>query len=228
MCVAPAPSITAAASHSSVQNVPATVPSVTGTPPGMPNQASGAGGLFQAQGARGGAPAGLPSGFSNQAEDNRRKSDALPQPSAVPGKDGMKPFIPESLNLPTPTVNSLFGIHIPIDGDEDSASGASVVAIDNKIEQAMDLVKSHLMYAVREEVEVLKEQIKELYERNSVLERENAVLKSLANTDQLSQLSSQLSSAGSTSPPQHTNTNPPLAHHEGGQSIPHQPNVTSA
>uniref|UniRef100_A0AAY5L0G5 TSC22 domain family member 2 n=1 Tax=Esox lucius TaxID=8010 RepID=A0AAY5L0G5_ESOLU len=69
------------------------------------------------------------------------------------------------------------------------ASGASVVAIDNKIEQAMDLVKSHLMYAVREEVEVLKEQIKELFERNSMLERENAVLKSLANSDQLSQLS---------------------------------------
>uniref|UniRef100_A0A3Q3A689 TSC22 domain family, member 2 n=1 Tax=Kryptolebias marmoratus TaxID=37003 RepID=A0A3Q3A689_KRYMA len=69
------------------------------------------------------------------------------------------------------------------------ASGASVVAIDNKIEQAMDLVKSHLMYAVREEVEVLKEQIKELYERNSALERENAVLKSLANSEQLSQLS---------------------------------------
>ncbi len=44
------------------------------------------------------------------------------------------------------------------------------------------------MYAVREEVEVLKEQIKELFERNSVLERENAVLKSLANSEQLSQL----------------------------------------
>ncbi|KAJ8374335.1 hypothetical protein SKAU_G00049150, partial [Synaphobranchus kaupii] len=83
-----------------------------------------------------------------------------------------------------------------------SASGASVVAIDNKIEQAMDLVKSHLMYAVREEVEVLKEQIKELYERNSVLERENAVLKSLANNEQLSQLSSQLTNPGSTSPQQ--------------------------
>uniref|UniRef100_A0A6I8NSN0 TSC22 domain family protein 3 n=1 Tax=Ornithorhynchus anatinus TaxID=9258 RepID=A0A6I8NSN0_ORNAN len=37
-----------------------------------------------------------------------------------------------------------------------SGSG-SMVAIDNKIEQAMDLVKSHLMFAVREEVEVLKE-----------------------------------------------------------------------
>uniref|UniRef100_A0A8C2WP73 TSC22 domain family member 2 n=1 Tax=Cyclopterus lumpus TaxID=8103 RepID=A0A8C2WP73_CYCLU len=114
------------------------------------------------------------------------------------------------------------------------ASGASVVAIDNKIEQAMDLVKSHLMYAVREEVEVLKEQIKELYERNSVLERENAVLKSLANTDQLGQVSSQLNQGSSTPPQQqhplitNANNNTPLAHHEGSQSVPHQPNITSA
>lgn len=90
------------------------------------------------------------------------------------------------------------------------------------------------MYAVREEVEVLKEQIKELYERNSMLEHENAVLKSLANTEQLSQLSSQLSQGSSTSPQlllqQHqlvTNSTP-LSHHEGGQSIPHQPNMSSA
>lgn len=75
-----------------------------------------------------------------------------------------------------------------------------------------DLVKSHLMYAVREEVEVLKEQIKELYERNSVLERENAVLKSLANSEQLSQLSAH---AGSTSSPTPA-SNPP------------QPSVSSA
>ncbi|XP_051996218.1 TSC22 domain family protein 1 isoform X3 [Xyrauchen texanus] len=66
-----------------------------------------------------------------------------------------------------------------------SSSGASVVAIDNKIEQAMDLVKSHLMYAVREEVEVLKEQIKELIERNSQLEQENTLLKNLASPEQL-------------------------------------------
>lgn len=99
-----------------------------------------------------------------------------------------------------------------------------------------DLVKSHLMYAVREEVEVLKEHIKELYERNSVLERENAVLKSLANTEQLGQLSSQLTQGSSTPPlqQQHTlvtnnnNNNTPLAHHEGSQSVPHQPNITSA
>ncbi|XP_059196810.1 TSC22 domain family protein 2 [Centropristis striata] len=233
--IASAPSVTTTTSHSGVQNAPATVPSTTNTPPGVPSHASG-------QGAHGGATTGLPSVFSNQAEDRSQKSDALPQPGAiaVPGKDGVKPFIGESLHLATPAVNSLFGIHITMDVDEDSASGASVVAIDNKIEQAMDLVKSHLMYAVREEVEVLKEQIKELYERNSVLERENAVLKSLANTDQLSQLSNQLT-PGSASPPlqqqqqqqlqlitNNNNNNTPLAHHEGSQNVPHQPNITSA
>ncbi|CAB1317820.1 unnamed protein product [Coregonus sp. 'balchen'] len=91
-----------------------------------------------------------------------------------------------------------------LDSSIGCASGASVVAIDNKIEQAMDLVKSHLMYAVREEVEVLKEQIKELFERNSMLEQENAVLKSLANSDQLSELSVRPAATNSScsTPPQ--------------------------
>ncbi|XP_072114392.1 TSC22 domain family protein 4-like isoform X1 [Mobula birostris] len=84
------------------------------------------------------------------------------------------------------------------ESDDDSGSSSSMVAIDNKIEQAMDLVKSHLMYAVREEVEVLKEQIKELIERNSLLERENTLLKSLANPEQLSQLQAQMRTVGSS------------------------------
>ncbi|XP_070607509.1 TSC22 domain family protein 1 [Erythrolamprus reginae] len=95
-----------------------------------------------------------------------------------------------------------------LDGEEDSASGASVVAIDNKIEQAMDLVKSHLMYAVREEVEVLKEQIKELVEKNSQLEQENSLLKTLASPEQLAQFQTQLqtgNSAGASSQTQGTN-----------------------
>lgn len=101
-----------------------------------------------------------------------------------------------------------------------------------------DLVKSHLMYAVREEVEVLKEQIKELFERNSVLERENAVLKSLANSEQLSQLSSQATPAATPSQqglshpqlqqqhpkPQQLQTPQPQTQLDAGQ----QPNVTSA
>ncbi|XP_064195073.1 TSC22 domain family protein 2-like [Anguilla rostrata] len=176
--------------------------------------------LSQSQGPRAvvaPGPPGVATGLG-QGENARRKSDTPPQPLAVSGKDLIKPLIPEGLALGTPTVNSLFGIPINIDGDEDGASGASVVAIDNKIEQAMDLVKSHLMYAVREEVEVLKEQIKELYERNSVLERENAVLKSLANSDQLSQLSLQPGNpAGATPPPQQQPEAPPP-----------QPNVSSA
>uniref|UniRef100_A0A8C6WTG1 TSC22 domain family protein 3 n=1 Tax=Neogobius melanostomus TaxID=47308 RepID=A0A8C6WTG1_9GOBI len=73
-----------------------------------------------------------------------------------------------------------------------SASGASVVAIDNKIEQAMDLVKNHLMYAVREEVEILKEQIKELAEKNNQLERENYLLKNLASPEQMEKFQSRI------------------------------------
>ncbi|XP_059823814.1 TSC22 domain family protein 1 isoform X2 [Hypanus sabinus] len=106
----------------------------------------------------------------------------------------------------------------PVDGEDESSSGASVVAIDNKIEQAMDLVKSHLMYAVREEVEVLKEQIKELVERNSQLEQENNLLKTLASPEQLAQFQAQLQTTG-CSPPvsqsgQTTQSTPP----NGGSS----------
>ncbi|XP_043913023.1 TSC22 domain family protein 3 isoform X3 [Protopterus annectens] len=75
---------------------------------------------------------------------------------------------------------------------KERASGASVVAIDNKIEQAMDLVKNHLMYAVREEVEVLKEQIKDLVEKNSQLERENSLLRTLASPEQLEKFQARL------------------------------------
>uniref|UniRef100_A0A1A7XBZ6 TSC22 domain family protein 1 n=1 Tax=Iconisemion striatum TaxID=60296 RepID=A0A1A7XBZ6_9TELE len=92
-----------------------------------------------------------------------------------------------------------------VDGEEDGSSGASVVAIDNKIEQAMDLVKSHLMYAVREEVEVLKEQIKELIERNSQLEQENTLLKTLASPEQMAQFQAQVQTG---SPPAHQTAAP--------------------
>ncbi|KAM4601807.1 TSC22 domain family protein 1-like [Polymixia lowei] len=97
---------------------------------------------------------------------------------------------------------------------DNSSSGASVVAIDNKIEQAMDLVKSHLMYAVREEVEVLKEQIKELIERNSQLEQENNLLKTLASPEQMAQFQAQVQTAsptGTSQPPAPGSGVPPLA-----------------
>ncbi|XP_042334207.1 TSC22 domain family protein 3 isoform X1 [Sceloporus undulatus] len=96
-----------------------------------------------------------------------------------------------------------------------SASGSSVVAIDNKIEQAMDLVKNHLMYAVREEVEVLKEQIKELAEKNSQLERENCLLKTLASPEQLQKFQSCLPLEGQPPAP-----NPLLLPPSGAPSSP--------
>ncbi|XP_040830716.1 TSC22 domain family protein 2 isoform X2 [Ochotona curzoniae] len=187
------------------------------------------------------APASLPQSDLSQfqtpaqplagpADDTRRKSEPLPQAPlalAAENKPVGKPPAADALANPlqlTP-VNSLaasvFSIAIPVDGDEDSASGGGVVAIDNKIEQAMDLVKSHLMYAVREEVEVLKEQIKELVERNCLLERENALLKALSNNDQLSQLPAPAANAGSTSQQQAATAQPP-------QQPPQQPNVSSA
>ncbi|XP_055148576.1 TSC22 domain family protein 4 isoform X2 [Symphalangus syndactylus] len=85
--------------------------------------------------------------------------------------------------------HSMLAISGHLDSDDDSGSG-SLIGIDNKIEQAMDLVKSHLMFAVREEVEVLKEQIRDLAERNAALEQENGLLRALASPEQLAQLPS--------------------------------------
>lgn len=53
------------------------------------------------------------------------------------------------------------------------------------------------MYAVREEVEVLKEQIKELMERNTQLEQENNLLKNLASPEQMAQFQAQVQTGGS-------------------------------
>jgi len=65
---------------------------------------------------------------------------------------------------------------------------SKIEPIDNKIERAMDLVKSHLLLAVREEVDVLKASISQLVDKISVLERENRVLKTNASPEVLAQL----------------------------------------
>merc|ERR1719266_2722211 len=70
------------------------------------------------------------------------------------------------------------------------ASGTSHGAIDNRIEQAMDLVKSHLMNAVRSEVEELKEKIIRLEDTINNLQTENEAIKKYVPTDVLRQISS--------------------------------------
>ncbi|XP_037230811.1 TSC22 domain family protein 4-like, partial [Falco rusticolus] len=96
--------------------------------------------------------------------------------------------------------------------EEGTASGVS--AIDNKIEQAMELVKSHVLLAVREEVEQLRERIQELRRRHLVLERENCILRRLATPQQLARL--RLSPQPPSPPPPlppHPSPPPPLPPH---------------
>lgn len=67
-------------------------------------------------------PQGLPvTGFGQVEVGGGRKSEGLinAQSPIVSVKDPAKPFMPESLQLTTPTVNSIFAIHIPVDGEED-------------------------------------------------------------------------------------------------------------
>ncbi|XP_054669959.1 TSC22 domain family protein 1 isoform X3 [Grus americana] len=144
--------------------------------------------------------AALQPGARTQA-DGRREGDLI-SPGSVSGRDCMNAQCcrPVAMDLGVyqlrhfsiSFLSSLLGTDNSSLRLDSSSSGASVVAIDNKIEQAMDLVKSHLMYAVREEVEVLKEQIKELIEKNSQLEQENTLLKTLASPEQLAQFQAQL------------------------------------
>lgn len=64
---------------------------------------------------------GLPGAGFGLAEGGGGKSEGLAnaQSPVISGKEAAKPLMPESLQLATPTVNSLFGIHIPVDGEVD-------------------------------------------------------------------------------------------------------------
>ncbi|KHJ82643.1 TSC-22/dip/bun family protein [Oesophagostomum dentatum] len=76
----------------------------------------------------------------------------------------------------------------PLPGNGAAVPTPNVVAIDNKIEQAMDLVKTHLTFAVREEVEVLRQTIVELEQRVASLESENQLLRQYAPADVLANI----------------------------------------
>ncbi|KAJ8418891.1 hypothetical protein AAFF_G00003900 [Aldrovandia affinis] len=118
--LAPSHAALVVAAPPGVQNVPTAVPGASSTPLTMPNLAPvGVGQLLRSGGVAAGLGFGQPLPLALQVDESRRKSDALPQPSAVSGKDATKPLIPEGLQLPAPSVNSLFGIPINLDGDED-------------------------------------------------------------------------------------------------------------
>lgn len=103
--------VTTFTSHSNDENALAPVPNTTATSLG--------GAPVQLQGTYRGITQGLPPGFLT--EDIRQKSDFLPQFGAnmMSRRDDVKPFISEGLDLPTPSVKSLFGISIAMNVDED-------------------------------------------------------------------------------------------------------------
>ncbi|CAJ0962232.1 unnamed protein product, partial [Mesorhabditis belari] len=85
---------------------------------------------------------------------------------------------------PLPTIP----VKTPDVEDEQSIGTVNVVAIDSKIEQAMDLVKTHLTFAVREEVEVLRHTINELEQKVATLESQNNFLRQYIPQDVINNL----------------------------------------
>ncbi|XP_059270523.1 TSC22 domain family protein 4 isoform X1 [Mustela nigripes] len=144
-------------------------------------------------------PIPAPSAALSKSDVSKDLRNWVPPLDSRPGSPALYLFSDASLVRKSPDpfgaaaaqslARSMLAISGHLDSDDDSGSG-SLVGIDNKIEQAMDLVKSHLMFAVREEVEVLKEQIRDLAERNAALEQENGLLRALASPEQLAQLPS--------------------------------------
>lgn len=65
---------------------------------------------------RNGTAVGIGAGIFSQMDESWRMSDVSAQ---VHGKNMVKPFITGGLQFPSPSVNSLFGIPIPIDGEDD-------------------------------------------------------------------------------------------------------------
>ncbi|KAK9883880.1 hypothetical protein WA026_004819, partial [Henosepilachna vigintioctopunctata] len=112
--------------------------------------------------------------------------------------------------------------------DDPAKTNPVVNAIDNKIEQAMDLVKSHLMYTVREEVEVLKEKIAELMERIQQLETENNYLRTQIPKNHVLNIptSNNYAPVASSSTTTSQNTVPLVTASQSTNTTPNQNNMT--
>lgn len=98
---------------------------------------------------------------------------------------------------------------IPPSGNGAPLAAPNVVAIDNKIEQAMDLVKTHLTFAVREEVEVLRQTIAELEQRVSALENENQLLRQYAPAEVLNNIAALVQQRKANANPSAASQHPP-------------------
>lgn len=75
----------------------------------------------------------------------------------------------------TAAVNN--GVFLDIDLLLQLLASNSTTAIQNKVEQAMDMVKLHLMFTVKEEVQVLQGQLQQLSDKHKKLQLENQRLR---------------------------------------------------
>uniref|UniRef100_T1JHE9 Uncharacterized protein n=1 Tax=Strigamia maritima TaxID=126957 RepID=T1JHE9_STRMM len=127
-----------------------------------------------------------PSNSSNQIPANRPSTISLTSSTKESSAVASESLASNTVTSTPPVLDNLTAASET--EENENTSGSSTVAIDNKIEQAMDLVKSHLMFAVREEVDVLKEKITELMDRINQLEYENSILRAAASQETLAKL----------------------------------------
>ncbi|CAJ0919047.1 unnamed protein product, partial [Mesorhabditis belari] len=78
--------------------------------------------------------------------------------------------------------------HMVDESAPDSSDPTNDGTIDIKINQVLDLVKTHLTFAVNEEVERFKQKIAELKDKTKLLEAENEFLRKHAPQDVLDKL----------------------------------------
>ncbi|KRX97052.1 Uncharacterized protein T4E_2961, partial [Trichinella pseudospiralis] len=89
--------------------------------------------------------------------------------SIAQGSVATSPTAGRKASCPVPTT--------PVERSSPHSRPRQPIAIDSKIEQAMNLVKTHLQYAVREEVDELKNRIAHLERQVERLETENRRLR---------------------------------------------------
>ncbi|RXG72911.1 TSC22 domain family protein 4 [Armadillidium vulgare] len=160
-------------------------------------------------------------------------SDFTPPPSEVSETDEIASQISSTRSTPKSSISSVrstkskknsrskaktstestdSGFSSRIDDDPSSRKDSFVYDVRLPDEQFLffvpdlDLVKSHLMFAVREEVDVLKDRIVELMDRIKHLECENSVLRQYASPEVLQQLPNPLPPHQMQQPPHHPTT----------------------
>ncbi|KHJ47566.1 TSC-22/dip/bun family protein [Trichuris suis] len=105
------------------------------------------------------------------------KADSEAGKGSPPQLSGPLPVRSTSVQLTPNVVHASSTDEGPSNAGSLNGEKAQSIEIDGKIDKAMDLVKVHLLYAVRTEVKQLKEEIDRLNKELSCLKIENCILR---------------------------------------------------